>query len=368
MNIRTIPEPQPVLADGTVPLSSEWDTGNVRIKGPSAIYTSSTAPSAPYTGMLWSDTSIASRQMIKKWNGSAWVAVAGYEASSRTISLIHDHGSEITNTFITTLFNLEIARVGAATITIEIDNKTHKTFAAGAAVDAGGGLVKLPLASGHGFLAGERVCIDGTVNYDGVFVINSVEETYIIIPATYVAESIQANAVVRVVIRNVGSFTSNMNPITITAKDYVAGGHQKQRVVFYNDLSYARPYFAGLLRESYVRGIRFYTESSIGIQIDTCLSLYVDYCSVTGNASYNALSVSQGSFVRANCLWVKNAHAAISSFYGSTVLTNECITVSNVSYGLYADYGGTIKKTSVNQPTGSIANEYAVTSRGGQII
>ena len=368
MNIRTIPEPEAILADGTVKLTSEWDTGNVLIKGPSAIYTSSTAPLSPYTGMLWNDTSIASRQMIKKWNGSAWVAVAGYEASSRTISLIHDHGSEITNTFITTLFNHEIARVGAATITIEIDNKTHKTFAAGAAVDAGGGLVKLPLASGHGFLAGERVCIDGTVNYDGVFVINSVEETYIIISATYVAETIPADAVVRVVIRNVGTFSSNMNPITITAKDYVVGCHQKQRVVFYNDLSYARPPFSGLLRESYVRGIKFYTESSVGIQINTCLSLCVEYCSVTGNASYNALSVSWGSFVRANCLCVENAHAAVASFFGSTVLSNECSTVSNVKYGLFADLGGTIKKTSVNQPTGSIANEFANTSKGAQII
>ena len=159
-----------------------------------------------------------------------------------------------------------------------------------------------------------------------------------------------------------------MNAITITAKDYVASGHQKQRVVFYNDLSYARPYFAGLLRESYIRGIKFYTESSIGIQIETCLSLFVEYCSVTGNASYDALHVSQGSFVRANCLFVEKANAAISSFYGSTVLSNECQTVSNVKYGLYADLGGTIKKTSVTQPTGSIANEYAVTSRGGQII
>ena len=353
--------------DGTVPLTGIWDTGNVLIKGPSAIYTSATEPTSPYVGMLWNDTSIASRKMIRSWSGSAWGVVSGYETASRTISLVHDHGALLTNTYITNVWNNEIGKNGSATITIEIDNKTHKTFSAGAAVDAGGGLVKLPLASGHGFVAGERVCIDGTTNYDGVFIVNSVEEAYIIIPATYVAETILATAVVRVVITNVGSFSGNMNPIILKAKSYTAGIWQKQSVVFYNNLGYSRPYFSGLFRESHVIGIKVFTEASIGFQSDSCNSLFYDYCSVSGSTSFSALVASQGGFVRAGSLSVKKASRGLESTYGVNLVSHECVTVSDVAYGLYADYAGTIIKTSAIQPTGSTANEYAVTSRGGQI-
>ena len=352
--------------DGTVPLSGIWDTGNVLIKGPSAIYTSSTAPLSPYTGMLWNDTSIASRKMIRSWSGSAWGVVSGYETASRTISLVHDHGALLTNTYISNVWNNEIGKNGSATITIEIDNKTHKNFSAGAAVDAGGGLVKLPIASGHGFLAGERVCIDGTVNYDGVFVIDSVEETYIIIPATYVSETIPADAVIRVVIENGIFFGVNTNSITVTAKGYSSATRtQKQRVVIYNSVSYAHPYFASLLRETHVNGIKVHAVNSIGIQVQSCNSIFFESCAVSGNISKAAISLSQGGSGAVRYLSIKNAAQGILASYGTSVVSFECRSIANVKYGLYAFWGGTIIKASTNQPTGSTANEF--TTYGGLI-
>ena len=351
--------------DGTIPLSSEWDTGNVLIKGPSAIYTSSTAPLSPYTGMLWNDTSIASRQMIRSWNGTAWGVVSGYETSNRTISLIHDHGALLTASAITSTWN-DIGKNGAAIITIEIDNKTYKTFSAGAAVDAGGGLVKLPIASGHGFLAGERVCIDGTVNYDGVFVINSVEDTYIIIPATYVSETIPADAVVRVVIENGIYFGFNTNSITVTAKGYSPDTRtQKQRVVIYNNVSSAHPCFGSLLKETHVKGIKVHAVNSIGFQADSCNSIFFESCAVSGNISNAAIHLPHGGSVVVMHLSIKNAAIGILASFGSSVVSYECKSIANVNYGLDAFWGGTIIKASTQQPTGSTANE--ITSYGGLI-
>ena len=370
MNIRTIPEQEAVLADGTVPLTAEWDTGNVLIKGPSAIYTSSTAPLSPYTGMLWNDTSIASRQMIKKWNGTAWGVVSGYETSSRTISLIHDHGSLITSAFLSSYFKENVGKVGAAEITIEIDNKTYKTFAAVDAidaVDAGGGLVKLPIDFGHGFLAGERVCIDGTVNYDGVFVINSVEDTYIIIPATYVAETIPADAVVRVVIESDFVFTAQTNTVILKAKTYLEQAHQKQSVVFYTTGGNG-VYFDGVTRVLTIRGIKAVAPNGVGFQLRNSAFVLCQYCSCVASISVYGFLAQYGTFANFEKNSVKTAGFAFAAFFGATAMSNNCVTVSNVYYGLFADYGGTIKKTSATQPTGSMGNELAITSRGGQII
>lgn len=354
--------------DGTVPLTSEWDTGNVRIKGPSAIYTSSTAPLSPYTGMLWNDTSIASRQMIKKWNGSAWVAVAGYEATSRTIYLVHDHGALITGAIFDSVFKLDIGRIGYSEVTVDIENKTYKTFAAGAAVDAGGGLVKLPIASGHGFLAGERVCIDGTVNYDAVFVIDSVEETYIIIPATYVAETIPADAVIRVVIEGVSTISGYVTPLIIRAHGWASGRTQKQKVVFFSNTTAPALSIRGLTNESYVRGIKFVSEILSGSAATSCATITYDSCSVLGNTIYPAFFGSYGGLIRITDCQIRKSHTAIYSYYGATMLSNNNETISSVAFGLLADQGGLIIKTSAQQPTGSTANENAITSRGGRII
>ena len=123
--------------DGTVPLTGVWNTGNYNIVGPSAIYTSSTAPSAPYTNMLWNDTSIATRIMIRRWSGSAWQVVYGYETASRTVSLVHDHGALLTTVTIRDSAWNTIGAFGAlyVTITIEIENKTLKNFINAVAVD-----------------------------------------------------------------------------------------------------------------------------------------------------------------------------------------------------------------------------------------
>ena len=371
MNIRTIPEPEAILADGTVKLTSEWDTGNVRIKGPSAIYTSATEPTSPYVGMLWNDTSISSRQMLKKRATNSWRVMASFEQSSRTISLIHNHGSLLTKAILEATWN-EIGKLGAITvITIEIENKTHKTFDSGSAVDAGGGLVKLPIASGHGFVAGERVCIDGTVNYDGVFVISSVEETFIIIPATYVAETIPADAVVRVVIEGGWSPLVMFNTIILKAKNYSTGRSQKQSVVFYHTgsaFTQTSLFFNGLHKTSQVLGIKAVGTSAPAFTFQSCPDVTMDSCACVGTSTMSGVSCSNGSFVWAKNCSFKEGFAAFQSMVDGTVLSQDNETVSGIRYGLYADYGGTIKKASAQQPTGSTANEYAVTSRGGQII
>ena len=374
MEIKTIPPDTggssagAILADGTVPLTSAWDTGNVLIKGPSAIYTSSTAPLSPYTGMLWNDTSIASRQMIKKWNGSAWVAVAGYEATSRTIYLVHDHGALITGAIFDSVFNLDIGRIGSSGVTVDIENKTYKTFTADAAVDAGGGLVKLPIASGHGFLAGERVCIDGTVNYDGVFIISSVRVNYIIIPATYVAETIPANAVIRVVIEGGSTISGYVTPLIIQAHGWSSGRTQKQKVVFFSNTNAPALNIRGLTSECYVGGIKFVSEITTGSVATSCATITYDSCSVLGKTISPAFAGAYGGLIRITDCQIRKSHTAIYSFYGATILSNNNETISSVTYGLVADQGGLIIKTSAQQPTGSTANEYAVTSRGGRII
>ena len=357
--------------DGTVPLTGVWDTGNVLIKGPSAIYTSATEPTSPYVGMLWNDTSYGSRQMIKKRTANGWNVVASFEQYSRTMNLVHDHGSLLTKAILDAMWN-EIGKLGAiVTMIIEIENKTHKTFDSGSAVDAGGGLVKLPIASGHGFVAGERVCIDGTVNYDGVFVINSVEETFIIIPATYVAETIPADAVVRVVIEGGWSMITMFNKVVLRAKGYATGRSQKQSVVFYHTgsaFTQTSFYVTGIYQALQIQGIKSVGTGAHPFTFESCPCVTVESCAGVGTSTMSGIVSTNGSFVYAKNCSFKDGYAGIYAIVDGTVLSYNCETVSGIRYGLCADYGGTIKKASATQPTGSIANEYAVTSRGGQII
>jgi hypothetical protein len=56
------------------------------------------------------------------------------------------------------------------------------------AVDKVGDFVGLPI-TGHAFVAGETVVIDGTINYDGTHVIASKTTNEIVIPSLYVAET-----------------------------------------------------------------------------------------------------------------------------------------------------------------------------------
>ena len=378
MSITYIPPRVPSVegflkADGTVPLTGVWNTGNYNIIGPSAIYTSSTAPSAPYKNMLWNDTSISTRIMIRRWSGSAWQVVYGYETASRTISLVHDHGALLTTVTIRDSAWNTIGAFGAPsiTITIEIENKTLKHFINAAAVDAGSGKVKLPLASGHGFVAGERVCVDGTTNYNGVYVIDSVEDGYIVIPATYVAETILNTAIVRVVISANGTvLATNYNQITLKAKGFSSERTQNRSVVLFSIGNHSCFYIKNWALKGLVQGIKFVSPGGIygnGITIMDSSKVDVEYCAFYN--CYNGVVCTTYSSVTARMNSLHScSFAAIASYFSATVLSNENISFSDGQYGLVADYGGTIKKTTATQPTGSTANEYAVTSRGGQII
>jgi len=359
--------------DGTVPLTGVWDTGNYNILSPSAIYTSSTAPSAPYKNMLWNDTSIASRIMIRRWRGSAWQVVYGYETASRTISLVHDHGALLDTATIRDSAWNSIGAFGALNIiiTIEIENKTLKNFITAAAVDAGSGKVKLPLASGHGFVAGERVCIDGTTNYDGVYIIDSVEDGYIVIPATYVAETILNTAIVRVVILAYGNtFGTNYNQITLKAKNFSSERSQNKSVVFFSTVNGSCIYIKNWALKGLVQGMKFVSpggSSGFGLYIMDSSKVDVEYCAFyncySGLActSFSSVSASMNSFH--SC-----SFASIASYNSATVISRNNESFSDGQYGLVADSGGTIKKIGAQQPTGTVANELAVTANAGQII
>jgi len=358
--------------DGTVPLTGVWDTGNVLIKGPSAIYTSSTAPSAPYTNMLWNDTSISTRIMIRRWSGSEWQVVYGYETASRTVSLVHDHGALLTSSLIRDAIN-EIGTFSAPYVvaSVEIENKTLKTFLNAVAVDAGSGKVKLPLASGHGFLAGEIVCIDGTTNYDGIYTIDSVEGGYIIVPATYVSETIPSSAIVRVVISSTGTtFPPKYIKINMFAKGFSQTRDQMKSVVLYAPGNTPCCFFVNWEMPSKVQGIKFVSpggSQGMGIYIRDSSTVDVEYCAFYN--CYNGFVCTTYSSVSATMNTFHSCSiASIVAYNSATVISRDNKSFSDGQYGLFADLGGTIKKTSAQQPTGTVANEYVNTSRAGQII
>ena len=355
--------------DGTVPLTGIWNTGNFNILGRSAVYTSASAPGNPYPLMLWSDTTFSYRFMLRQWAGSSWRTVYSYETAARTIPLIHDHGALLTGASILAAYN-DIGMFGGQSITITIKNKTVKNFLNASAVNAGSGKVKLPLASGHGFVAGEKVCIDGTTNYNGVFDIASVEVGYIIIPATYVAETISASAVVRVVIDTAGLIVKNAyNIILLIGEGFDSSINQKQPVVFYSGITLATLTIADMSLKSVVRGIKFVASlASIVFYVRKILLSSVEYCAFNGIAA-NGVLAEYGSVLEVtSCSFKDTGNAAIQAYRSATVISNNNSSVSGVKYGLVADFGGTIKKVSSTQPTGTMANEYAVTSRAGQII
>ena len=374
MEIKTIPPDTggssagAILADGTVPLTSEWDTGNFQIKGPSAVYVSSTEPTSPYTGMLWSDTSIASRHAIKKWDGSAWVQIGGVEASARTISLTHDHGALLTGADITSALE-SIAYFGSSSVTIEIDNKTVKNLTQGAVVNAGSGKVKIPVPSGHGFVAGEVVCIDGTTNYSWIFAVDSVEETYVVVSANYVAETVPSTAVIRTVIQGGINFSGTIPAFYLSAVGYTSGANQKQPVVIYNTDSSANAIrLMSLPKLFMISGIKFISFVSDGMVFRNCGYVLLESCSTLGATSKIGVTATENCFLWARRHSFRNINYAFLANVNASLVSQDSSTFSTVLYGLVADFGGTIKKASATQPTGTTANEYAVTSRGGQII
>ena len=70
-------------------------------------------------------------------------------------------------------------------------NSAEKTLSATAAVDLGGGLVKIPCV-GHGLVQNDIVLINGTTNYDGVYTLPSQaagDANNVVITAAYIVET-----------------------------------------------------------------------------------------------------------------------------------------------------------------------------------
>lgn len=83
----------------------------------------------------------------------------------------------------------------AGTETVQRGRVVHLD-ADGAARDLGGGKVGLP-AAGHGFFAGERVTVAGTVNYDGAHTLDEdTTQNQLVITASYVSEALDGEETV----------------------------------------------------------------------------------------------------------------------------------------------------------------------------
>jgi hypothetical protein len=66
--------------------------------------------------------------------------------------------------------------------------KLNGTIDNAAAVDHGTGMVRIPITA-HGMTAGNMIRIAGSVAYNGIWTITSVDTNYIVITTTYVAET-----------------------------------------------------------------------------------------------------------------------------------------------------------------------------------
>jgi hypothetical protein len=78
------------------------------------------------------------------------------------------------------------------------------TISAGAAIDNGDGTVGIPVV-GHGYVAGEHVTIEGTINYDGTHGLpdqTTGSDDLLVITATYVAETFAGTETTAVLVSN----------------------------------------------------------------------------------------------------------------------------------------------------------------------
>lgn len=76
------------------------------------------------------------------------------------------------------------------------DQVMNTTLDNAAAVDAGSGSTTIPL-TGHGYVAGSMIFLQGTTNYDGVWTISAVAANTFNIPASYVAETFAGTEIAR---------------------------------------------------------------------------------------------------------------------------------------------------------------------------
>ncbi len=73
-----------------------------------------------------------------------------------------------------------------------VKKKNEKSFDASAVTNEGSGKVGLPCTA-HGYSAGARVKVEGTVNYNGFYLVDSASTANkIVVTATYVAETLTA--------------------------------------------------------------------------------------------------------------------------------------------------------------------------------
>ena len=133
----------------------------------------------------------------------------------RSLSAIDFHGTSGTTTPVTidgTIRNpvLNVTERLAAYMRFQI---ASQSLAHADVQDAGGGLVRFEMDSGHGLLAGDKITIGGaTTNYDGNYVIVSVSATGFVVAATYVAEHIELNTHTVIGSRPIESIDCSGNP------------------------------------------------------------------------------------------------------------------------------------------------------------
>lgn len=88
---------------------------------------------------------------------------------------------------------------------------TSQYLSAAAAVDYGSGMVKLPLALGHGIEKDDVITIATSTNYNAQYTVMGVEPGYVIVTATYVAETFAATTTTCVVAKKQESIWAGGN-------------------------------------------------------------------------------------------------------------------------------------------------------------
>jgi len=85
--VETIISNQDVYLKNTGDTATGEFTFNNNFFSNSTVFSGDTAPTTLFTNMLWQDTSVATRFMLKRYNGSDWIKVYSAETATRTVNV-----------------------------------------------------------------------------------------------------------------------------------------------------------------------------------------------------------------------------------------------------------------------------------------
>lgn len=297
------------------------------------------------------------------------------ETESRTITIPYTYASE--------QIQAEIDAIGkyipvGVTITLQFTNTSAKYLNNSSVVDLGDGTVKIS-CTGHGFVQGDVVSIDGTINYNGDYSLPSQAKGDVdnfVITSNYVAETLTSSAIIRKP-QNLDStlqFSGFYGGGTIIiqgnrSESNAAALHTTQQI-YLNAI--ANQHTLSLMNNQ----VRFYIyDMKLKINVGSNYAgVWVENSNATINFSYflgastsygYGICFSNSSTGTLQNNYVSNVLYGIGSQMNSLVSTNE-----NDDYGTMPAYGllssSSIIFKSSTQPSGSTSNETKF--GGGQIF